>query len=303
VAEKTLICGGTGFIGKNLARCLTPGTVRLLVHDRCPEWTRDVDYGFEIVRGDLLERQNIIEALKDVSRVVNLVGSYSRDLYHINIKSAYNLLEACRERVVERLVFMSSETIYGECGPRPALETDRPRPITEYAITKYLAECLHKSYADTYRIPVTVLRMSNVYGPEKKTGVIFNFLQALWEGRPLAIDNDGRQRRDFVYIDDAARGIVQALNYHAKQDFEVFNITATESVSLLELVDMLEKIHRRKTGIQYFANRMDDIRCLHSSCEKARSLLGFQPEYSLERGIGIMSKQIEQDVEESGKRK
>lgn len=285
---KILVCGGTGFIGQSLAESLQERKVRLLIHDRFPAELRSLGNRLEFTWGDLLRRESLDEALTGISFVVNLVGAYSGDLYNLNVCSSYNLLEACRGRDIQRILFISSEAVYGECCGKPALEADPPKPSTEYALTKYLAECLYKLYAEVYGLPVTVLRLANVYGPGQSAGVVFDFLSPFLQGQPVVINHDGQQRRNFVYISDATQGIKKALDYKSPQNFDIFNLSGSKSTSLLELVSLIERIAKRKARAKFAKYNGPDIRCLWSSHKKATALLGYNPEIELEQGLEIM---------------
>ena len=287
---KILICGGAGFIGKSLVKNLQDRKVRLLIHNYFPEELRSFGDRLEFTRGDLLKREGLDEALTGISYVINLVGAYSRNLYNMNICTSYNLLEACRGRDIHKILFISSDTIYGECCGKPARETDPPKPPTEYALTKYLAECLYKLHAEVYGLPITVLRLSNVYGPGKRAGVVFNFSTDFLKGQPVIVNNDGQQTRGFVYISDAVQGIKKALDYKSPQYYDIFNISGSESISLLELISLMEKIMEKKVRVKFAEYSAPDIRCLLSSNEKAKALLGYKPEVTIDQGLKMVLK-------------
>lgn len=285
---KILVCGGTGFIGQSLVESLEERKVRLLVHNRFPAELGSLGDRLEFTYGDLLRRASLDEALTGVSFVVNLVGAYSGDLYNLNICSSYNLLEACRGRDVQRILFISSEAVYGECCEKPALEADLPKPSTEYALTKYLAECLYKLYAEAYSLPASVLRLANVYGPGRRAGVVFDFLSPFLQEQPIVINDDGQQRRDFVYVSDAIQGIKNALDYKSPQKFEIFNISGSKLISLLELASLIERVAKRKAQIKFAKYDASDMRCLWSSHEKAKALLGYKPKIELAQGLEMV---------------
>lgn len=291
---KILVCGGTGFIGQNLVESLEERRVRLLVHNHFPTELRSLGDRIEFTWGDTLRRESLVEALTGISFVVNLMGAYSGNLYTQNIHSSYNLLEACRGRDVQKILFISSEAVYGDCCEKPALEADLPKPSTEYALTKYLAECLYKLYAEVYGLPVTVLRLANVYGLGQRAGVVFDFLSSFLQGQPIVIKNNGHQRRDFVYVSDAVQGIKKALDYKSPQLFDIFNISGSKLTSLLELVSFIERAAKRKARVRFIKYNAPDMHCLWSSHEKAKALLAYTPKVELAQGLKILLEHMQQ---------
>lgn len=284
--ERVFICGGTGFIGKCLAeKLLEQGRkIDLLVHDRVPEGLEDWKRAINIHQGDILDIKTLDKAMKDTTVVVNLVGSSTKDLYALNILANFNLLETAVRTGVKKIVFISSQAVYGECPGEPSRESDKPRPKTEYGLVKHLAESMYKHYWDTYKLSCTILRLSNVYGRGQRAGVIHNFISAILRNEPVNIYNNGTQKRDFLHIDDAVDGMVKALDY-TKKNFEIFNISGPEPRTILEALAIIEKAMQRKSQIRFMETKEADISCLWSSYEKAEAVLNYSPQIPLEEGI------------------
>ncbi|MBI2846627.1 MAG: NAD-dependent epimerase/dehydratase family protein, partial [Chloroflexi bacterium] len=129
-----------------------------------------------------------------------------------------------------------------------------------------------------------ILRLSNVYGRGQHAGVIHNFISAILRNEPVNIYNNGTQKRDFLYIDDAVDGMVKALEY-TKKSFEIFNISGPEPRTILEALAIIEKAMQRKSQIRFMETKEADISCLWSSYEKAKAVLNYNPQIPLKEGI------------------
>jgi len=146
--KRILVCGGTGFIGERLVEELQKQgrNVNLLVHGRIPKSFKNTN--LNIFKGNILDKKTLIRAVRNSDIVVNLVGSFYKDIYLLNMVSSSNLLEVCKESNIEKIIFTSSEAVYGEYTGRSYKEIDRPKAIIEeYGFSKYLAEQLYKFYS------------------------------------------------------------------------------------------------------------------------------------------------------------
>ncbi len=284
--KRILVCGGTGFIGKRLVEELLKQrrNINLLVYDKIPPLFKNKN--LNIFKGSILDKQVLKRALKESDIIVNLVGSFRKDIYLINVLGSFNPLEVCKESNIEKIVFISSEAVYGKYMGRPSVESDCPKPTTEYGFSKYIAEKTHKFYSDRYNIPTVILRLSSTYGPGHKIGlgVLNDSLDSALKNQPIRIHGDGKQHRDFLYIDDAVNGIIKSIDYEAK-GFEIFNISGGKSYSLLELMSLIQKKIGKKIEIKFLGPQKDDIKYMSSSYRKAKRLLNYEPKVNLGEGI------------------
>lgn len=284
--KKILICGGTGFIGRRLVEELQKQgrAVNLLVYAKIPKSPKKNDT--VIFKGDLLDKKTLIKAVKNSDIIVNLVGTFNEDIcYLLNIVSSANLLDACKEnKNIEKIIFISSEAVYGNYKDKPYKETDSLKPATKYGLSKYLAEETYKFYSKKYKIPVIILRLANTYGPGHKIGVIAECFGFALKNQPVKLHKDGKQARDFLYVDDAVSGIIKSIDYKSK-GFDIFNISGKKIHSLLELVSLIEKNIGRKIEIEFMPPKKQDIKYMCASYRKAKFALGYEPKVSLNEGI------------------
>lgn len=284
--NKILICGGTGFIGQRLVKeLLKKGrNINLLVYDKTPPSFKNKN--LNVFKGSILDKEALKRALKESDIVVNLVGSFNKDVYSINVLGSFNLLEICKESNIEKIVFISSEAVYGKYMGKPNVESDCPKPITEYGFSKYIAEKAYKFYSDKYNIPTVILRLSSTYGPGQRIGigVLSSSLNSALKNQPVRIHGDGKQGRDFLYVDDAVNGIIKSIDYKAK-GFEIFNISGRKVYSLLELMSLIQKKLGKEIEIKFLRPQEEDIKYMHSSYRKTKRLLNYEPKVSLEEGI------------------
>ncbi len=263
------ITGATGFGGGHLVKRLA-------------------DEGHEVktFRGDLVSGGNLDDFLKNVKTVIHLAGRFAlpnTEIFKVNVVGTFNLLEKCAEYKIKKVIFPSSLALYGEPPNRPWRETDKPTPNTVYGLSKLLAEEAIRYWGDNHNIKYILLRFPNIYGPGNQKGVVFHFKKAIGETGRIIIYGDGKQERDFLFIDDAVEAIVKALNYNGPSD--VFNIGSGKTISLLELVELLEKILDRKIPIELKPAETHVVRALSGDIEKATKILDWRPEVSLEEGL------------------
>jgi len=284
--KRILVLGGTGFIGSRLvAKLQEEGMfVNLLVFDNPSESFSKKNT--TIFKGDITDEKALEKAVKNSDIIINLVGSFNKDFYYsLNVAGSANLLSVCKEfSHIKKIIFISSEAVYGDYAGRPYKEKDIPKPTTEYGFSKYLAEQICQFYSQKYNIPVIILRLANTYGPGQKVGVISECINSALQNRPFKIHKTGRQRRDFLYVDDAVDGMVRSIDYPVK-GFEVFNISGDKTYSLLEMISITEKIIGKKIALTLVSPKKQDLVHMEESNKKAKNILGYMPKTSLREGI------------------
>jgi nucleoside-diphosphate-sugar epimerase len=207
--------------------------------------------------------------------------------YESNVMGTLNLLELARRQGVPKFVIASTSSIYGADAPLPTPEThDSNHPLQPYAASKKAAEVLCYVYHAQYQIDVSVVRYFTVYGPAGRPDLaIFRFVQWVSEGRPVRINGDGEQSRGFTYIDDIARGTILALR---PLGYEIINLGGHETITINNLVAMVEELAGKKAQVVHGPPNPADMLANWASVEKARKLLGWQPQVGLVQGIGTL---------------
>lgn len=253
--------------------------------------------GFTFRQGDIQDRALVRELFADgegppFAGVVNLAAragvrpSVEDPWVYLdtNTTGTLNLLEACRERRVDKFVLASTSSLYGADSPRPNSEDqDTSRPLSPYAASKKAAEALCFTYHYLFGIDVTVLRYFTVYGPAGRPDMsLFRFVQWIREGRPVRVFGDGLQERDFTYVDDIARGTVAALR---PLGYEIINLGSDEPVVLMDAIRLVEELTGKQAELVHSEAHKADVRASWANISKAAELLDWRPEYAFRDGV------------------
>jgi len=297
---KALITGGAGFIGSHIAaRLLSQGhDVRILDNlssgrqenlDACP--------GAEFVRGDVSRPEDCRKACagRDVvfhhAALVSVQESLAcpDDSFRINVGGTLNVLLAAREAGVRRVTFASSAAVYGDDPELPKRETMSLTPISPYGADKAAAEQYMLLAGRLWGLETVVLRYFNVFGPRQDpagdyAAVIPKFIARLVAGKPPTIYGDGRQTRDFLYIDDVVAANLLAAE-SAQAPGGVFNIAGGDPISLLGLLETLQQATGLATPPEFAPERRGDIRASAADIKLARQRLGFKPATAIADGL------------------
>ena len=200
-----------------------------------------------------------------------------------NTTGALNLLELCRQHGIRKYVLASTSSLYGnnERPFREEMPTDRP--LSPYAASKKGAETLCYTYHHLYGLDITVLRYFTVYGPAGRPDMsIFRFIRWIAEGEPIQVFGDGLQERDFTYVDDIARGTIAALK---PLGYEIINLGGDRPVSLQWIIETLERLLGKQAVWQTQPMHPADVKATWADITKARTLLGWEPQVSVEEGL------------------
>ena len=323
-----LITGGCGFIGTSLIRqLLASGDDRIRVIDDLSVGTRDdlstVAPGFretaratelergevQLLVGDILDEQLAIEAAEGIDVIVHLAANTGvqpsiedprRDML-INVVGTLNYLEAARTTGVQRFVFASSGgTVIGECEP-PIHEELVPHPRSPYGASKSAGEGYLSAYFGSFGIETVALRFGNVYGPgsNRKNSVVARFIRRALAGEPLEIYGDGKQSRDFIYIEDLVRAIELAATV-PNVGGKTFQIATGCETSVNEIAGLLVRVlgrHGVGAELRNAAPLPGEIRRNFADISRARDLLGWRPRTDLEEGLTKTAEWFIDDVQ------
>ena len=248
---------------------------------------------FTFIRQDISERA-VLDLLKgqNFDAVINLaaragVRSSTENPWvfvETNVIGTLNMLEFCRQNKIRKFLMASTSSIYGADPAYPTPEdADSDHPLQPYAASKKGAEALAHSYHFLYDLDVTVLRYFTVYGPAGRPDLaLFRFTQWISEDRPVHIYGNGEQSRGFTYLDDIARGTIAAIPLAG---YEIINLGGHEVISINDLVRLLERTIGRKARLEYHPPNQADMRSNWADVSKARRMLNWQPQVSLQEGV------------------
>ncbi len=297
-----LVTGGAGFIGSHLVKELVRQGQQVTVLDNLSGGKLDnlncVKDQITFIQGDICDFADVIDACDGVDYVLHLAALISvaesmekpRETAEINVQGTVNVLEAAKQCGVKRVVFSSSAAVYGT---RPELPYEETTPIdcqSPYAWSKQAGAELCQLYTKAYGLEAVALRYFNVFGPGQNpnsayAAVIAKFMQLAVENKPLGIDWDGLQSRDFVSVKD----VVQANLLAATKGIpgEIYNVASGRTYTLLELADTIEKVSGRKLERISRPKRPGDVHESSADITKITAL-GYKPSVTLEEGLREM---------------
>jgi len=308
---KALVTGGAGFIGSHLSErlldqgasvvaldCFTDFYPRPLKERNLTGLLGRPNYRF--VEGDI-RGVDLAALLDGVTHVFHLAAqagvrrSWGKEFEvytQLNIDSTQRLLEACVGRSIERLVYASSSSVYGDEVQIPMTELALPQPVSPYGVTKLAAEQLCYLYHVNFKVPTVSLRYFTVYGPRQRPDMGFNrFFSAILDGKPLVQFGDGLQTRDFTFVADAAAATATAAVRGVPG--RVYNIGGGSRVSLREVFDLIARVSGRPVTIDQQGPQKGDMRDTYADTSRAQADLGFAPTVTLEEGLRQMWRWME----------
>lgn len=300
---KALVTGAAGFIGSTLAERLLADDVDVVgldsFTDYYPRPIKEANLAplrrhprFSFVEASLQEA-DLDAVLDGVTHVFHLAAQAGVrkswgsqfDVYVVNnISATQRLLERCAGRPLERFVYASTSSVYGDAVPIPMREDARPQPVSPYGVTKLAAEHLCFLYQASYGVPCVAVRYFTVYGPRQRPDMGFHkFLSAAIEGRPITRYGDGEQTRDFTFVADAVEA-TRAAGLHGVPG-EVYNVGGGSRVSVNEVFDLVGRVTGRPVQLELLPPQMGDMRDTYADTTRARETLGFQPSVTLADGL------------------
>jgi UDP-glucose 4-epimerase len=297
-ARRILVTGGAGFVGSAVTRRLVDAGARVTVLDDLFTGKADaIPTGAAFIQGSVTDVQLVNELVADHSLVLhlaarNIIASTANPLddYATNIGGTLNVLMAARASKVDRVVYSSSASVYGNPRSIPINEDDPLWTLSPYAVSKLGGENYCTAFAESYGLRVTTVRYSNVYGPGQRPdnpycGVVSKFLVEAHAGRPITIHGDGEQTRDYTYIDDAVEATLLAA-VHPRAEGEVFNVGTGIETSVNRLAASIGEALGVEVDLRHVDRRdIDNIRRRVVNIEKIRRMLRWTPQWTLDRGL------------------
>jgi UDP-glucuronate 4-epimerase len=304
-----LLTGCAGFIGSQLAQRLLSLGYSVVGLDSIDETLYPAALhrqqlapllnqpNFRFVEGDILSMELLSALTKEASAVIHLAAlagvrpslSQAARYLRCNVEGTQNVLHACQQHGVRRIVFASSSSVYGAHSTVPFREDDSAiRPASPYAASKRAGELICSTHADLYGASIAALRFFTVYGPQQRPEMaIASFAARILRGEALTLHGSGDSARDYTYIDDIIDGTVAAL--HRTEDsqlgFRAYNLGGERTATLRELVFLLEASLGRSAQVQWRPDQPGDVPITWASLDRSRHELGYAPKVDLPQGI------------------
>ncbi|MSR76851.1 MAG: SDR family oxidoreductase [Candidatus Omnitrophica bacterium] len=304
MAKKSLcvVTGGAGFIGSHVAEALTQKKYAVRIFDNLStgfiENVHALKGDIDFLKGDLRNEKDVAKAVRHADYVFHLGANRAvlrsvdnpMETNDVNVTGTLKLLCAARNAKVKRFIFSSSSSVYGNTQKFPSVETDLPQPESPYAASKIMGEYYCRQFTHLYGLSTVSLRYFNVFGPRqnpesKYSAVIPIFIDCLQKGKRPEIQWDGKQSRDFSYVDNVVEGNLVAMK-SPRASGEVFNIACHDEQSVLDIFRGLQDImgiHNLKPV--FHPKRAGDVRRTFPSIEKAKKILGYRVQTRFYEGL------------------
>ena len=301
--DKVLVTGGAGFVGSHLVDKLVERGFAVTVLDNMSTGAlanvsqHIGNRNFRLARGDVRNALRVREETKHSKVVFHLAAiadvqqsvRYPVHTNEVNVLGTLNLLEACRNKDVDLMVYASSCAVYGDAGREKTCEDHTLEPLSPYAASKLAAENYCLAFHRTYGVPVVCLRFFNIYGPRQNlgpyAGVVARFVQRLLRNQPPIIFGDGKQSRDFVNVKDALKACLLSLE-RKKAVGKAINVGSGRATTISDLARLLIHLtHRTHIKPIHRLARQGEVRHSLASISLARQVLGYWPTIPLKKGL------------------
>lgn len=293
---KVIVSGGAGFIGSHLVDALISKGIAVYILDNLTSGQLEqanpkahmyiVDICSQEAREIIMDVQP--DAVFHLAAQADVGKSVQNPMYDadVNIIGTINLLEACHKAKVKKFIFASTSAVYGNLNRELLSESEVTVPASYYGLSKLTAESYIKLYYELYRQSYTILRYANVYGPRQmpkgEGGVVSVFFDRIKKGGNINVHGDGKQTRDFIYVNDIVAANIAALdNGHQ----ETIQISTSQKTSINEILTLLTEIHGIKVEKEFTSPREGDIKHSCLCNKKAQNYLNWKPKYKIEEGL------------------
>ena len=296
-----LVTGGAGFIGSHLADLLLQKGNRVRVVDDLSTGSKDylspIPDALDFLEGDVRDSNFLSEAMEGVGGVFHLaaISSVERSVlepehvHSVNVAGTLSVLESARRAGVKRLVFVSSASVYGDCDRLPLVEDCCLRPLSPYGASKVAGEVYAGVFHRLGFLETVILRPFNIFGPRQDpaspySGVISIFARNAISGAKPQLFGDGKQTRDFLYVEDLCRAILLAMETEEAAG-QMINVASGKEITIQQIGEVIFQLRGLGFEPQFKPPRAGDIRRSLASIEKAGRILGWEPRVSLEDGL------------------
>ncbi|MEM7816610.1 MAG: SDR family oxidoreductase [Candidatus Aenigmatarchaeota archaeon] len=299
--KKILVTGGAGFIGSHIVERLVKEKANVIVLDNLVSGKlENISFCLDkikFIKGDIRDKKILDEVLGEVELISHQAALRSvpksvenpLEYHDVNVNGTLLLFKKAKEKGIKRIVFASSSSVYGERKIFPEEEKDLPFPISPYATTKLIGEYYAYLFSKLYGLEIVSLRYFNVFGPRQSLDdeyavVVPKFINCLLKEENPPIYGDGKQARDFTYIENVVEANILALT---KKNIggEVFNIASGRPYTVNELLKTLQKITKKKIPPVHLPPRAGDVRKTHADITKAKKILAWRPKINFEKGL------------------
>ncbi|MCB2353970.1 GDP-mannose 4,6-dehydratase [Clostridium estertheticum] len=313
-----LVTGGAGFIGSNLCDYLLKNNNKIIIVDNFNDF-----YNPLIKRNNITKIQNLMKInnitddnliikegdIRDTIFLTKIFSLYKIDivihlaamagvrpsiinpfLYNeVNMAGTLNLLELCNKYKINKFIFASSSSVYGNNEKLPFTESDSvDSPISPYGATKKSGELLCHVYSHLYGFNIACLRFFTVYGPRQRPDLaIYKFTESILRGNEISIFGDGTTKRDYTYIDDIVQGIDKAITWtiEGNNKYEIFNLGDSTTIMLKYMIERIEIELGTKAIIKYLPMQPGDVNITYANISKSKEILGYNPITNFDYGI------------------
>jgi nucleoside-diphosphate-sugar epimerase len=296
-----LVTGGAGFIGSHLATRFAELGHAVRVFDNFSTGSREnlahLEGKIEVFEGDLRYEEECERACRDIEIIFHVGALPSvpvsvenpRDTHESNITGTLNILMAARTNKCRRVIYSGSSSCYGETNIWPTSESQRPAPVSPYAVQKLAGEHYMRAFYKCYGLETLTTRYFNVFGPRQNpksqyAAVIPAFIVAALNDEQPTIFGDGRQTRDFTYIENIVHAYMLAVDI-PKTEGQSINVACGDRTSLLDIIEHVGRILGKSIRPKFDAPRAGDVRDSQADITAARELLGFEPVVRFEDGL------------------
>jgi nucleoside-diphosphate-sugar epimerase len=297
-----VVTGGGGFIGSHIVENLVRqrNTVAKVIDDFSTGKRENVEAfknDVEIIEADIAETKNLAQFLKGADYVIHqaAIPSVPKSIldplksHNANVNGTLNLLLACRDAGVKRVVYASSSSLYGDSPTLPKREGMMPNPLSPYGAQKLFAEMYCEVFTKAYGLETVSLRYFNVFGPRQDStsqysGVLALFIPAVLQGRRPTIYGDGLQSRDFTYVQNVVEANLLACKVPGVGG-QVFNVACGDRITVNSMLHQINKIVGVDISPVYAEPRSGDIKHSQADITRAREHLGYEPKVSFEEGL------------------
>lgn len=317
---KILVTGGAGFIGSSLTDRLINNNIKIFCLDNFNDFYDPAvkennirqhleSKNFSLIKGDILDKKLLDEvfAHTNFDMIIHLAAmagvrpSIENPLLYekVNIEGTLNILECMKKFKIKKMLFASSSSVYGGNKKVPFSEADNvDQPVSPYAATKKACELLCYNYHHLYDFDIFCLRFFTVYGPRQRPEMaIHKFTRQLYSGQNITIFGDGSSSRDYTYIDDIVAGLINCID--RLKSYEIINLGNSSPIKLMDLVELILSISGKKTEIVIEKPKPGDVFTTYADIEKAKKIIDFKPQTSIEEGLKKFIKWYEKNLKKN----